>query len=181
MKILALDIATTTGFAHNTAPGPFVAGSIRLAGAKEIAQWGKQRLTRRGDPRICRLYDFVQGFGRLDVVIFEDVQFVHSQVQAQLWASLRAAVWAAVCPDCNHTLMECVPVQTLKAFAGAGAGASKAGMCRALVKADSRFTYDFAQDPPSEKVFDSETGLWLDDNAVDAIWLYKWAKAKINL
>lgn len=168
MRILALDIANKTGFAHNCG-GVLCAGTITLGTPEEVKEWGKRRMTRRQDPRFCRLVNIIVQFGVVDAIVFEDVQFVKTQIQGQLWATLRSAIWATQCGECS-ALIECVPVQTLKLYATGKGGAGKAQMCAALARADKRFS------AKGETVLDNETGLWLDDNAVDAIWLWKWAQ-----
>lgn len=175
MKILALDIANSTGYAHNCFEDGMLRAGNRLLGTKtEISAWGRQRLTRRQDPRFCRLVNFILSFGTLDAVVFEDVQFVKSQVAGQLWPTLRAAIWASRCGADDDAIIESVPVQTLKLFATGKGGAGKAQMCRALASADSRFS------ARGETVFDSETKKWLNDDAVDAIWLWKWGQQYLS-
>lgn len=166
MRILALDLANKTGWAHDCTGG-LIAGTFRLGTDKEIENWGKTRMNRRCDDRVCRLIKFIADL-RPEAIVWEDVQFVKSTFQGQLWPSLRTAIWAYACS--NKVLVECVPVQTLKKFATGKGGATKEGMCRALASSDRRFS------ARGETVFDSETDLWLDDNAVDAIWLWRWAK-----
>lgn len=167
MRILALDIANKTGYAHNCVTGDLRAGTIELGTRKEITEWGRKRMTRRCDDRVCRLINLIKSY-KPETIVFEDVQFVQTQVQGQLWPSLRTAIWAYACS--NKVLVECVPVQTLKLYATGKGGAGKALMCRALSSRDKRFS------AKGETVFDIETGLWLDDNAVDAIWLWKWGQ-----
>jgi hypothetical protein len=161
MHILALDLGTHTGFAR-TIPGSELieAGTWHLASKSEVTAWGKQRLTRRDDPRIHRLAEKLGCEPVPDVVIFEDVEFQTYTLQCQLWASLRTVVWLSFG---EHSFMECVPVTTLKKFATGNGWADKAGMLAAIRK---RFpAYDTAG---------------LDDNAIDAIWLHHWASTKLS-
>ena len=174
MDILALDIGTHTGWAYNRGRA-FHAGTWDLASASEITTWGKQRLTRRQDPRACRMLDNIRLFGYFDAVVFEDVQFVRSQMQGQLWASLRAAVWLAHC-EAGATFLEAVPVATLKKFATGGGSATKERMCGALIQADNRY----AKAAKEDCVRDLKTNTELDDNAVDAIWLWKWGQQNLG-
>lgn len=171
MDILALDLGTHAGYAYNK-KDVFCAGTWNLASAKEVAAWGKQRLTRRQDPRACRLLDNIHDLGYFDLVVFEDVQFVRSQMQGQLWASLRAAVWLAHCK--SSTILEAVPVTTLKKFATGSGSADKHRMVLALADQDRQFTTVMNKDAV---VF---RGKQLDDNAVDAIWLWKWGQQNLS-
>lgn len=161
MKILALDLGTDTGYAAgNTEGGEFTMGTWKLATAKEVREWGKQRLTRRRDPRPKRLCNFINS--RIlsswvpDLIVFEDVQFSSSTYQTQLWASLRAGVWMCF-SDCIK--FDCLPVQSLKKLACHG-GADKAAMRESL------------KNKHPEKYRSQMT-----DDEVDAVWLWVWAKA----
>lgn len=154
MKILALDLGGNTGFAHNLT-GELQAGTWTLATDKEVTAWGKKRETRRRDPRMQRFFKILSSLSAPDIVVFEDVQFQSYTQQVQLWSSYRATMWLAFGPSC---LFECVPVTTLKKFATGNGGAGKDWMGAALHR----------QYP----------SLWnprLDDNAIDAIWIYLWA------
>ena len=155
MKLLCLDLGTKCGIAHNMGDG-IDAGTIVLATPKEITAWGKQRITRRRDPRVKRLYDALCCLPRPDVVCFEDVQFTSYTLQIQLWSSLRTAVWLAFS---SEVTIECVPVTTLKKFATGSGAADKAAMQKHL----------FLQFPEWKNA-------GLDDNGVDALWLLYWAQ-----
>lgn len=157
MKILALDLGTKTGIAFGGTDLAPAVETQRWATAKEITEYRKRRMDRRRDPRLIRFFGYLQALRaeRPDVVVFEDVQFSSSTMQTQLWASWRTAVWLAFDPP---TIIECVPTGTLKKFAGSG-GLDKDGMSQALQR----------QHPL----------LWCpkyDDNAIDAIWIWLWAK-----
>lgn len=152
MKICGIDIGTSTGYAYNDGIH-FQAGSWSLASAAEIKQWGKERLTRRRDPRVERLCENLTRLPHFDVIVIEDVQFASYRKQAQLWPALRSAVW--LCG--KATVFEAVDVKTLKKFAIHG-NADKLGMSNALKR----------QYPE----------LWraeYSDDAIDAIWIYLWA------
>lgn len=105
-------------------------------------------------------FEYVRSFeSKVDLVVFEDVQFQSSTMQTQLWASWRTAVWLAF----PKTLIDCVPVGTLKKFATSNGGATKEQMSAALKR----------QHP----------GRWnanLDDNTIDAIWLWLWAQKNLS-
>ncbi len=156
MKILALDLGTSAGYAHNLFdPEEVEAGAWQLATPKEVAAWGKNRLTRRRDPRIERLHNLLSKLPRPDVICYEDVQFSSYTKQVQLWSSFRAAVWLAFPAD---TFIECVPVGTLKKFATGSGSADKDAMAAAL----------YRHQPELKKA-------GLNDDAVDAVWLFNWA------
>lgn len=155
MNILALDLGTHTGFAYNRGE-EFNCGTWDLATDREIRQWGRERKTRTEDPRVERLCKKLAVFVvPWDLVVFEDVQFSTYTLQTQLWSALRSSVW--LCSNADR--FDCVPVGTLKKFAGAG---------NADKKAMSRFLQ--AQHP----------GLWKltgnNDNTIDAVWAWLWAK-----
>lgn len=159
MKIIALDLGTKTGIADNLS-GELNAGTLVLATPKEIRDWGRKRITRRNDPRVSRLHKHLCSLARPDVVAFEDVQFTSYTLQVQLWSSLRAAVWLAYA---NSVTIETVPVGTLKKFATGAGNADKAQMQK----------YLFLQHPEWKAAK-------LDDNAVDALWLFYWAKHNLS-
>lgn len=156
---LAIDLGTDTGYAYNRGAG-VIAGTKTLATAKEIAVWGKQRLTRRNDPRVDRLCEWLTDLGQFDVVIFEDVTFSTTTYQTQLWSALRSAVWLCA----TGGIFECVPVGTLKKFATGNGHADKAAMSAALKK--------FHPD-----IWDGS----YDDNGIDALWLWQYAQEKFKL
>lgn len=169
MNILALDLGTHTGYAY-TKRGEFYCGTWDLATPEEVKEWGKTRMTRRADPRICRFLKHISSVGPVDAIVFEDVQFSSSTYQTQLWAGLRSCVWFAACQDAA-TLLECVPTGTLKKFATGHGAATKEMMADSLVKQDPRFTFKTIR--RKQVVHDGNHRL--DDNAIDAIWLWRWA------
>lgn len=168
MRILALDLGTNTGYAYDDTYEGLTCGTWKLASPKEVKEWGQNRLTRRCDPRIDRLFDLVsnlQGRFLFDVIVFEDVQFSSSTYQVQLWAALRAAVWLLGIPG-KLPYFDCVPVKTLKLFAAGNGNADKAAMLAAAKRKK-------LLDDPTE--FDD-----LDDNAIDALHLYDWAQKNLS-
>lgn len=166
MNILALDLGTDTGYvAGDTESNQFIVGTWKLATKKEITQWGKQRLTRRRDPRPGRLCGFItsqilcSSKYSPDIIVFEDVQFSSSTYQTQLWSALRTSVWMCL----NDVVkFECVSVKTLKAFACHG-GADKAAMRDALN----------IKHPEMH-------GEEMSDDEVDATWIWLWAKQNLS-
>lgn len=156
MKICGIDIGTSTGYAYSDGVC-FNAGTWKLGTAAEIKQWGKERLTRRRDPRVERLCEKLSALPQFDAIVVEDVQFATYRKQAQLWPALRSAVW--LCGKAKH--FEAVDVKTLKKFAVCG-GADKAAMSLALK----------CQHP----------GLWsaeYGDDTIDAIWLWLWGQKNL--
>lgn len=157
-KILAVDIGTHTGIAHNLA-GPLIAETWTLAKDSEVAAWGKQRLTRRKDPRMERFSTRLASLpARPDIVIFEDVQFSSYTLQCQMWASFRTVLWLAF----PGVFFECVPVTKLKLFATGSGAATKQDMKDAYEKKFPKF-------PVSCLGFD----------AIDALWLHVWATTRL--
>lgn len=157
MNILALDLGTKTGFAYNVGE-QFFCGTWKLATPKEIRAWGQQRLTRRKDPRIEKFCEILSDLPTFDVLVFEDVLFASSTYQVQLWSSLRATAWL-----CGKSkLVECVPVSTLKKFATGHGNATKQMMAQTF------FVNTVFQNSPK-----------LDDNGIDACWLWLWAKQNL--
>lgn len=176
MRILALDLATSTGFAYNNARGEFLCGSWLLATDKQLKVASKQRMNRRLDMRVLKLFENVKnlhGEQEFGVVVFEDVQFQSYTLWCQLWASLRAAMWLAPTAH-KQPVFEAVPVKTLKKFATGHGGATKAMMVKALVKSDNRF---FAVDDPEKAFYNTQM---INDDAVDAVWLHKWAQQNLG-
>lgn len=159
MNILALDYGTRTGYCYGSDPSKLDCGTWVLGTPKEIKSWGKERLTRRCDPRVSRLAGFIRKFPLADYIVFEDVQFASSTYQVQLWSSLRAVVWMDYPPG---TTFECVPVSTLKKFATGSGSADKSFMRTAFLNRCVTLGI---------KNFDE-----LDDNAIDAAFIWLWAK-----
>jgi len=174
MKILALDLATNCGYAFNDGAG-YQCGTWLLATDKELKAARAQRMNRRLDPRVTKLFTLVEGLQQLhgfNVISFEDVEFASYTLQVQLWSSLRAAMWAGAFK--HGPTFDAVPVATLKKFATGNYKATKEQMVRALIKEDPHFTKN--EDPTCAYWHpDSHTSIRIDDNAVDAIWLWKRA------
>ena len=160
MRILALDLGTKTGVAHNLNNGHVQADTWVLATPKEIREWGRSRLTRRADPRIRRLFDNLftcrERKSCPDLVVFEDVLFQSYTFQCQLWSSLRAMIWAVF--D-GKTHLDCVPTSTLKKFATGHGGATKEMMAASLRQLHpTLYKGEFTHDE------------------VDALWVWLWAE-----
>jgi hypothetical protein len=87
MNILALDLGTNTGYAL-WSKQLVSCGTWVLATKKELAAQKRQRLDRRRDIRFQHLIDNLLGIQedyQLDYIVFEDVQFAKSSMQAHLW------------------------------------------------------------------------------------------------
>lgn len=175
MKILALDLGTNLGWAHGES-GKLVTdcGTYVLAEKKEITAFRKERYDRRLDPRITRLWFFLKRMHEswnFDWIVFEDVKFASTTLQAHLWASLRGVVW--VFASEFHIPTECIDTSGLKLFATGHGGADKPAMARALVHVDPRFTINVEK----QVQFDGHAkNFFLTDDAVDAVHLLKWAQ-----
>lgn len=165
-NILALDLGTKTGWAL-LQDGRITAGTWVLGTTKEISDAAKLRLNRRCDPRFLRLTHNLKHLTtvvKLDWILFEDVQFSKGVMQAHLWASWRAAVWALAGESIQ---IDCLATGKLKAFATGSGAADKDAMARALAR-DPRYKLD------KSGVYDTLTRVLLDDNAVDALHLLRW-------
>lgn len=160
--MLALDLGTKTGWALLNREGIVVSGTLVLAKAKEI----KEQNGRELDCRYCRLAEFVSSMVKsngVEVLGFEDVEFSSYTAQTQLWASLRAAVWATGC-GLPSLEIEAVPVGTLKKFATGHGNATKDMMAASLKRSHPEF---FIGSQP-------------DDNEVDAIHLLHYIQKLWN-
>lgn len=167
MVILSLDLGTKTGWALSSA-GAITSGTYTLASAKEIKDAANNRLNRRCDPRFLRLCRFICSIvdkHNPDWIVFEDVEFCKSRMQAHLWASWRAAVWMQGL--CGRKI-DCLATGKLKSFATGNGGADKDMMARALTL-DPRYILH------PGGVRDLQTGALLGDDAVDALHLLLWA------
>lgn len=183
MKILSLDLATNTGYAYNDNRNEFHCGTWLLATDKELKAARKSRMNRRRDPRVVSLFKRLHGLHGMnlfDVIVFEDVAFSSYTLQCQLWSSFRAATWLTpALMQIGNPIFEAVPVGTLKKFATGHGGATKEMMVRALIKTDPHFTQN--EDPACAYWHpDAHTSIRVDDNAVDAVWLWKWAKHNLS-
>lgn len=175
-SILALDLGTRTGYAFGRmkGDGDVKSGTLDWASAKEVKEWKRSRATRRGDPRVLRFYSWLTTNIEVGVrrIVFEDVEFCSQTYQCQLWTSFRTCVWIAV--EGRGIQIDAVPVGTLKKFATGNGSATKSGMAHALARAfPDLYTIHNSQKGEVEAL---PSGRILDDNAVDALWLYHWAR-----
>jgi len=170
VRILALDLGTQTGFAFEAENYGRTFGTWELASAKALRLAKKLRMDRLGDLRVRDLWERISRFRQtigIDLLVWEDVQFSSSTAQTQLWASLRTTLWLAA--QAGGIKVECCPVGTLKLFATGHGKADKNMMAEALARNDYRFQLK------NGRVQDGLTGIFIDDNAVDAIHLLNWA------
>ncbi len=163
--ILALDLGTKTGWAFRSQAGIISAGTWVLQKPEETAQAAKLRRDRTCDMRIPALMRHLKYFWDarrtddipcpIDFLVFEDVQFASTTLQAHLWASLRAAVWL-FCH--NYSIpRDCCPVGTLKKHGTGHGNAPKVMMIEAA------------------KIKFPDMDLEWDDNIADALFLLDWA------
>ena len=161
MRILALDLGTTTGWALQD-DDLRASGSWQLATPKEIREQAKADKNRCCDCRFGRLQSHVHKLAPIGVIYFEDVEFSTYTYQTQLWAGFRT-VLTLMYPSFVPKLVA-VPVGTLKQFATGKGNATKDMMEQAL-RLDSYYK--------------SKVALTLvDDNEVDALHLLRYAIKK---
>lgn len=166
VNVLALDLGTKTGWALLES-GRITAGTWILGTPAEIANAKKLRLDRRCDPRFLQLNHNLKHLTKvvkLDWILFEDVQFSKGVMQAHLWASWRAAIWALAGESIQ---IDCLATGKLKSFATGSGAADKHAMALALAR-DPRYKLD------KGGVYDTLTRGHLDDNAIDAMHLLRW-------
>lgn len=158
MKILALDLATKTGWAYrDPETNKILAGTWELATPKQL----KGRNECDCDPRLPALRNLLLETAHMhifEVFAFENVQFVQSRAQGFLWSGLRSMLWLVTNDMCIRTV--CVPVKTLKKFATGNGNADKDDMALALFEKGHL-----------------AAGEGFDDNAVDAAHVLLWAEA----
>ena len=127
MRILALDLGTKTGWALLNY-GTVTSGTWQLMKPDEVTRMRKLKQDRACDPRAIRLFEHIESLMPLDEIWFEDVQFSKTQLQAQLWGTLRGVVWLFV----NRVNLHCIPTGTLKKLATGNGASKKDGMKLAL-------------------------------------------------
>lgn len=131
MNILGLDLGTTTGWACSS-NGEITLGSWKLATPKEITAQRRIGDDRNADIRIPRLFLHIANkvyIRQIDAIVFEDVKFIKTTMQGQLWAAFRSCIWLQPKPE-----KLAVPVQTLKKFATGWHNATKEQMIEAAFK-----------------------------------------------
>jgi hypothetical protein len=170
IRLLALDIGTNTGWALSD-NGEITSGTKKLLTAKEQAKQKQDKLDRCCDVRFRRLKEFIASFGKLDALAFEDVQFLSTQLQAQLWAGLRTTVIL----NFPETRVLCLPVGSLKKFATGSGNAKKEQMLGALlVRHPDHF--EGRMERGGVTVYEKKNNRPVDDNEADAFHLLIWAQ-----
>jgi len=162
-SLIGVDLGTNTGIATvvlNLRPRTLKLRLLELASASELRAAKKRHkdALRFHDPRVLSLWLHLQS--EVDHlpepvwVAFEDVRFAKSLAQAQLWSSLRGALWTLPVHPSRYLS---VTTSTLKKFAEASGG-GKDAMQKAL----------------KTKLAIADTREY-DDNIVDAAWVTAWA------
>jgi Holliday junction resolvasome RuvABC endonuclease subunit len=178
---LTLDIGTRTGWAIiKTADNSkitdhklLLSGTWLLADHKSLQAQRMAGYERTNDVRYAQLSANLEGHVQcysIMRIVFEDVQFCRSQMQAQLWASLRAAIWA-IAQQYGMMQIEAVPVGTLKKFATGSGSADKLEMAKAL---SNYYPGSKIVERDGDVILCQEDGTMMDDNEVDAIWLARY-------
>jgi Holliday junction resolvasome RuvABC endonuclease subunit len=172
MKTLTLDLGTHTGWVIMDDGSPLVSGTIHLATDEELKLQRREGRERTLDVRFVRIHGFISEHVRAGVerIVFEDVEFASTRMQAQLWTSLRTAIWSVALLNPNVRIFG-LPVATLKQFATGNGHVQKLEMAQALAKLLPdiyRLEGDAIRKPD---------GILADHNEVDAIWLALYAQA----
>lgn len=186
MITLALDLGGTTGWALGDRTGRFASGSSEWMGKKEVKTQKANGFDRRCDGRIVAFAKWVGeqiSTKSVERIVFEDVQFAGSTMQAHLWASYRGAVWVMAMVDRGHPVeLHCVPVGTLKKFFSGHGGAEKIHMAQALLSGP-HFPGEFVVGPNRKgetDLLEASSGRSVDDNEVDALALLAYSQSVDN-
>jgi hypothetical protein len=181
-QILALDLGSKTGWAATRPDGTIESGTWILSDEKTKARDKELGLDRTGDSRFYSLLRHLKEHnsknGAPHLCVFEDVQFSTYTLQTQLWASLRAAIWATYAPWSSTTVMG-VAVGTLKHFA-TGHGAATKPMMAAWLAHQHPKLYKKATKPTKTRLLETHLGRPIDDNEIDAIHLLFYAREHAN-
>jgi Holliday junction resolvasome RuvABC endonuclease subunit len=175
MKTLTLDISTHTGWALLEGQQVLESGTTHLATKEELDLQRREGKERTLDIRFARLFALIIRFIKengVERIVFEDVLFSSTQMQGQLWASLRSVIWAI---SQEHPLQIFgIPVGTLKLFATGSGSAKKSEMANALAAVEPGSTVEMS----GENVFlRKSNGVMADDNEIDAIWIARYTMA----
>jgi Holliday junction resolvasome RuvABC endonuclease subunit len=148
MRILALDLGTTTGWAYSETPSPYNRGKFFLAPSRH----------EDAGMRWIKLKNCLNVFINAELVVYEEVSFTQRGSAAIVYGGLVATL-QAWCKEHNIHYTG-VPVGTIKKHATGKGNAGKQAMIDA---ANKKFT--FLQEPLGEK----------DHDIADALWLLDWA------
>lgn len=170
MKTLGLDLGSRTGWAICEGGIILASGFVDLVAGSDSSRRSVtiKKMSKAGgyslrdyDPRPLSLAEFLNLmpmthdlYANISRVAFEDVRFVQSLAQGQLWASLRGAVWIAM----RGAQFKAVEVGTLKKWATGKGDAQKEMMIQML------------QVKHGIKVE--------DDNQADACWIALWGDSQ---
>lgn len=184
MITLALDLGSTTGWAVGDRHGRFASGSVTHLNAKQLREQKKTSMERRCDGRVVALADWVGKTlveWKIERVVFEDVLFIQSLAQGQLWSSFRAAVWVQCMVDRGTPIeMHCLPVATIKKFFTGHGGAEKVHMAQALLDGRRGYRDEFhvgTNKKGDTDLLERKSGRSVDDNEVDALAILAFAAA----
>jgi hypothetical protein len=173
MKTLTLDLGTDTGWALMEGPTIVKSGTLHLANDQELENQRREGKDRTLDVRFVRFYHFLAEHARGNVlrIVFEDVGFVSTRMQTQLWASLRCVIWmvALMHPE---LAVYAVPVGTLKQFGAGSVRAKKPDMAKALANHSSKLYFS-----DGNGFIIKPDGNVADDDEVDALWLALYTRA----
>jgi Holliday junction resolvasome RuvABC endonuclease subunit len=175
VKTLTLDISTHTGWALLEGQEVLESGTTHLATKEELDLQRREGKERTLELRFSRLYTLIVHFIKergVERIVFEDVLFSSTQMQGQLWASLRSTIWA-ICQE--HPIQVFgVPVGTLKVFATGSGSAKKPEMANALASLEPGSSVEMS----GENVFlRKRNRVPADDNEIDALWLARYTMA----
>ena len=144
---LCIDIGTHTGWALLEGQQILESGTTHLATKEELDLQRREGKERTLDLRYSRLHALIRRFIKehgIERIVFEDVLFSSTQMQGQLWASLRCAIWA-VCQEFPIQVFG-LPVGTLKLFATGSGAAKKPEMATALAALEPGSTVEMSRE-----------------------------------
>lgn len=184
MNILGIDLGTHCGIAFNGAltGAALQIQTIHFATPAEIKKLREERLDRRCDPRVVNCFKTIADIVRkhdIEAVVFEDVQFTEYPQAKELWTAYRTAAQLACLGQARLQTIECVPVSTLKKFATGQPSAAKCNMAASAVLRFSKVFPGYRTAGKGDKLFNEEKKIALDNNAIDAFWLWAWGQANL--
>lgn len=188
MNVLALDLGTRTGWAikretskqvedsYEATTYTVISGTWALSDPKAIKQARAEGWDRKCDPRfnaLCLHIEEAVEECQIKAVVFEDILFGSTSMQAHLWATFRAAIWAV---KRKHDFeVDCLNSATLKKYATGHGNATKQMMAAHLM-VDPRSGGLYIKNPkPTASCFLlKKTGEKVDENETDAIHLLRY-------
>lgn len=148
MKILALDLGTTTGWAFYSGLPRWLHGAWKLAPKKH----------EDSGMRLVKLQNSLEQFKTLDLIVYEEISFAQKGSAAVVYGELLGTL--KLYAKANNIRYTGVPVGTIKKHATGKGNAGKDAMIDA---ANKKFT--FLQEPLGKK----------DHDIADALWILDWA------